>query len=149
MNTEAREHLLAHLVVDEGVVLHAYTDHLGYATIGAGRLIDKRRGGGISYAEAMHLLSNDIDKFERGVLERFPWVQQLDDVRQVAIYNLAFNLGIEGLAKFGNTLEAIKRGDWEAAARGLRGSLWYRQVQRSRSTRIIDMIRSGEFPVNL
>lgn len=149
MNTKAREHLLSHLVVDEGVVLHAYQDHLGFWTIGAGRLIDKRRGGGISYSEAMHLLGNDVDKFERGVLERFPWVAQLDDVRQVALFNLAFNLGLDGLAKFANTLEAIKRGDWEAAARGLRGSLWFRQVQRSRSTRIIEMIRTVEWPVNL
>lgn len=149
MNAEAREHLLAHLVVDEGVVLHAYQDHLGFWTLGVGRLIDKRRGGGISYAEAMYLLQNDVDKFERGVLERFPWVSGLDDVRQVALFNLAFNLGLEGLAKFGNTLEAVKRSDWEAAARGLRGSLWFRQVQKSRSLRIIDMIRNGEWPVNL
>jgi len=36
----------------EGKVLHAYPDHLGYWTIGYGRLIDERRGGGITEAEA-------------------------------------------------------------------------------------------------
>ena len=31
---------------NEGEVLHAYQDHLGFWTIGVGRLIDKRKGGG-------------------------------------------------------------------------------------------------------
>jgi lysozyme len=146
MNTETRERLLAHLVVDEGCVLHAYTDHLGYLTIGVGRLIDKRRGGGITHTEALYLLGNDIDRFEAGVLLRFPWVSMLDDVRQCAVMNLAFNLGLDGLAKFANTLSAIQQGDWSAAARGLKNSLWFKQVQRSRSSRIISMILTGDWP---
>jgi lysozyme len=43
-----REHLIAHLRREEGEVLHVYKDHLGYLTIGVGRLIDKRKGGCIS-----------------------------------------------------------------------------------------------------
>lgn len=146
MNAEAREHLLAHLVVDEGVVLHAYEDSLGYLTIGCGRLIDKRRGGGISHAEAMYLLGNDAERVEREVLDRFPWVAWLDDVRQVAMFNLAFNLGIAGLAQFANTLSAIQANEWERAAAGLRASLWYRQVAKRRSERIIHMIVTGTYP---
>lgn len=144
-STAARERLIAELVVDEGVVLHAYQDHLGFWTIGAGRLIDKRRGGGITYAEALYLLKNDIDKHWIGFTDRHPWVLDLDEVRQVALCNLAFNLGIDGLTKFRNTLAAIERGDWEAAASGLRASLWFRQVQPSRSGRIIAMILTGEW----
>jgi lysozyme len=146
VNATAREHLLTQLVVDEGVVLHAYQDHLGYWTIGCGRLIDKRRGGGITRAEAFYLLGNDVDRFEQAVLARFPWVQMLDDARQVALFNLAFNLGIDGLSKFVNTLRAIQDGDWGVAAAGLRRSLWFKQVQRARSERIINMILTGEFP---
>ncbi len=37
---------------DEGEVLHAYQDSLGYWTIGIGVLIDKRKGGGITKAES-------------------------------------------------------------------------------------------------
>lgn len=146
MNADSRERLLANLVVDEGVVLHAYQDHLGYWTIGAGRLIDKRRGGGITYAEAMMLLDHDVDRHWHELTQRLPWVTNLDDVRQVALANLAFNLGVGGLLKFVNTLAAIERGDWPAAAQGLRKSLWYLQVQRSRSERVIRMIETGEFP---
>lgn len=146
MNTRSRETLLSHLVVDEGVKLHAYQDHLGFWTIGIGRLIDGRRGGGISYAEALYLCNNDIDAKWAELTQRLPWVLTLDDVRQVALCNLAFNLGVDGLAKFVNTLAAVKRGDWSSAASGLRNSLWYRQVQRERSERIIYMILTGELP---
>lgn len=146
MNAESRAHLLAHLAQDEGCVLHAYPDSLGYLTIGYGHLIDKRRGGGITIEEAQMILSNDVDRFERGVIERFPWVAMLDDVRQVAVLNLAFNLGLDGLAEFRNTLKALQRGEWNDAARGLRQSLWFRQVQASRSTRILSMIVTGEIP---
>lgn len=146
MNAAARDTLLSHLVVDEGVILHAYQDHLGYWTIGAGRLIDQRRGGGISYSEAMYLLGNDVDRTERQVVDRFPWVAHLDSVRQVALFNLAFNLGVEGLAKFVNTLAAVQRADWPAVGNGLRASRWYRQVQKSRSERIISMLVNGSIP---
>jgi lysozyme len=37
---------------DEGEVLHAYQDKYGYWTIGVGRLIDARKGGGISVEES-------------------------------------------------------------------------------------------------
>ena len=146
MNADTRELLASHLIVDEGVVLHAYRDSLGYLTIGCGRLIDKRKGGGITNAEALMLLQNDIERHWTELIERFPWVLRLEPARQAALANLAFNLGVPGLAKFVNTLGAIQRGAWSTAANGLRNSLWYRQVAKSRSERIIAMIVTGEFP---
>ncbi|MEG2578858.1 MAG: hypothetical protein RSA54_14135, partial [Glutamicibacter sp.] len=61
---------------DEGEVLSAYTDHLGYLTIGVGRMIDKRKGGGITAEESAYLLSNDIDKRQAELLRRAPWMTQ-------------------------------------------------------------------------
>lgn len=146
MNAESRETLLAHLAEDEGCVLHAYADSLGYLTLGYGRLIDKRRGGGITLSEARMLLSNDVERHWRELIERFPWVEGLDEVRQAVMGNLAFNLGVEGLSHFKNTLADIQRGDYDGAALGLRQSLWFRQVAPSRSGRLIRMLRTGEWP---
>ncbi|HXG70394.1 MAG TPA: hypothetical protein VNJ04_07255, partial [Gemmatimonadaceae bacterium] len=83
MTDDARERLLQILVVDEGVVLHAYQDSLGYLTLGIGRLIDKRLGGGITHAEALFLLNNDVDRKVHELVARFPWFTGLDPVRQV------------------------------------------------------------------
>ena len=146
MKAEYLSILSQHLIEDEGLVLHAYQDSLGFWTLGVGRLIDKRKGGGITRTEAIILLSNDIDRHWFELIQRFPWVEWLDDVRQISVCNLAFNLGVPGLAKFKNTLAALERKDWAAAARGLRRSLWYRQVGRSRSERIIHMIEHGTLP---
>lgn len=146
MTSEDRDLLLGMLVVDEGVVLHAYQDHLGYWTLGVGRLIDKRKGGGISHTEALFLLNNDVDRIWADLQERLPWVQWLDPVRQVALCNLAFNLGVSGLLKFVNTLAAMQRGDWRGVASGLRNSLWYRQVSKARSERIIYMLQYANWP---
>ena len=40
--------LIAQLRREEGSIPHAYQDHLGFWTIGVGRLIDERKGGGLS-----------------------------------------------------------------------------------------------------
>lgn len=46
VSDELRTKLTAQLRRDEGEKLYAYQDTLGYWTIGIGRLIDRRRGGG-------------------------------------------------------------------------------------------------------
>lgn len=143
MNTAARETLRRHLLVDEGLRLKPYKDTVGKWTIGVGRNLTDV---GISAVEADILLDNDVEKAWKDLQERFPWVLTLTEARQVALVNLTFNMGINGLAKFVNTLAALKQGNYSTAANGLRRSLWYRQVQRSRSERIIHMVLTGDFP---
>lgn len=143
MSPHAREHLRRHLLVDEGMRLKPYTDTVGKLSIGIGRNLTDV---GISASEAYYLLENDIEKSYRDLVGRFPWVLRLDDVRQVVLTNLAFNMGINGLATFVNTLGAVQRGAYSTAANGLRRSKWYRQVQRSRSERLIQMMITGVWP---
>lgn len=128
---------------DEGVVPFAYADHLGYLTIGVGRLIDKRKGGGLSDDEIDYLLSNDIDRFEKQVIDALPWYGKLDDVRQRVLVNMAFNMGIAGLLGFKNTLAMIERGDYAGAAKGMLASKWATQVG-DRAKRLSKMMETGK-----
>lgn len=97
--------LITELERDEGRVLHAYQDSLGFLTIGIGRLIDKRKGGGITNEEADYLKLNDINKVKVGLERRLAWWRSLDAARQRVMMNLAFNLGADGLAdKLPNTV---------------------------------------------
>lgn len=148
MTDADREHVRIQLIADEGLRLHAYQDHLGYWTIGVGRLIDQRRGGGITASEAYVLLDNDINRAMADLSERWPWFLDLDPVRQAVLINLRFNLGMAGLATFKNTLASFQRRDYPAVARGLKASKWFKQVQPSRSGRLIEMVLSGEWPVH-
>lgn len=143
MSPTDRERLRQQLVVDEGLRLFPYTDTVGKLTIGIGRNLTDV---GISRAEAFALLDNDITKAIRDLANRFPWVSDLDPVRVSVLVNLTFNMGIGGLATFVHTLAAVQRGEYERAAAGLRASRWYTQVQRSRSERLIHMLRTGEWP---
>lgn len=134
--------LLAELRRDEGVVPHAYQDHLGYWTIGVGRLIDKRKGGRLSDEEIDYLLANDIARFKAGLDEHLPWWRGLDPVRQRVLVNMAFNLGINGLLGFKNTLAAVKAKRWIDASRGMLASKWADQVGL-RAHRLAKMMRTG------
>ncbi|MGU3777520.1 hypothetical protein [Burkholderia metallica] len=67
--------------------------------------------------------------------------RQLDPVRQRVVINMAFNMQ-GGLLTFTNTLAAMKRGDYAAAADGMLASKWAAQVG-ARATRLATMMRSG------
>ncbi len=129
---------------DEGEVLHAYTDTEGYLTIGIGRLIDKRKGGGISGEEAAYLFSNDFKSKLAEVRRRIPWFDSLDVARQGVLLNMAFQMGVEGLLGFKNTLAMVEKGNYEAAANGMLSSLWARQTP-NRAKRLSDQMRDGKW----
>jgi lysozyme len=143
IDASAREHVRAHLLADEGIRLFPYQDTVGKWTIGIGRNLSDV---GISAMEAYDLLDHDIDRAVLGLVARYDWFPNLDPVRQAVLVNLAFNMGAASLAKFVNTLAAVERGDYAAAARGLRASKWFRQVQPSRSSRLITMMETGAWP---
>jgi lysozyme len=127
---------------DEGEVLSAYSDSLGYLTIGVGRLIDKRKGGGLSVEESAYLLNNDIDKRVAELRSRLPWMKKLDDVRFGALVNMSFQLGVDGLLGFKNTLALIEDGKYTFAADNMLKSKWAEQTP-ARAKRLADQMRTG------
>lgn len=129
---------------EEGEVLHAYQDHMGFWTIGVGRLIDKRKGGGLTKEESAYLLANDIAKVEMELDSRLSWWRTLNDARQSVLLGMAFQMGIGGLLGFKNTLKMIQAGDWQGAANGMLNSLWAKQTP-SRARRMSDQMRTGEW----
>ena len=129
---------------DEGEVLHAYNDHLGFATIGIGRLIDKRKGGGISKEESAYLLANDIMRFSKELDQRLPWWKTLSDARRGVLLAMAFQMGVDGLLKFKNTLEAVRMGQYDKAADGMLQSMWAKQTPE-RATRMSEQMRTDQW----
>ena len=137
MNTESiREQLKRH----EGLVRHAYQDHLGYWTIGYGRLIDERRGGGITEAEAETLLTNDMARVVSELESKMPRLYRYPERVQTALVNMSYQLGVTGLMKFRKMIAALEEGDyWTAADEALR-SRWAQQTP-NRANEIAGMIR--------
>lgn len=143
MTTTDRDMLISQLREDEGLVKHAYQDSKGYWTIGVGRLIDKRLGGGLSESECVYLLQNDISRVFKEIERLFPWVEQMAPARRVAFANLLFNLGSAKLSKFHSTLPALAAGRYQRAHDHLAATKWATDVQPSRRDRILKAIRDG------
>ena len=133
--------LVAQIKRHEGIRLAAYEDHLGYLTIGVGRLIDARRGGGISEEEADYLLANDLATCVQDLLG-IPAFAGLDHVRQQALVNMRFQLGAQGIRAFRRMWKAIGKHDFEAASVEALDSVWAKQTP-SRAKEIAEQLRTG------
>ena len=83
-----------------------------------GRLIDERKGGGLSDDEIDYLLANDIRRKTAEVAKALPWLSSLNGARQAVLVGMAFQMGTEGLLKFKNTLAMVQAGDFEGAGKG-------------------------------
>jgi len=130
---------------DEDVRAQAYQDSLGLWTIGVGRLIDARKpGSGLRPEEITFMLNNDIDDRIDQLSRRLPWFQDLDSARQGVLLNMAFQLGINGLLGFVNTLKMVEQGNYSAAADNMLLSKWAAQTP-ARAKRMAEQMRSGQW----
>lgn len=134
-----RDALCAQLIADEGLRLKPYVDTVGKITVGVGRNLSDC---GISKSEAMMLLGADIDKVTDDLDRCLPWWKTLSDNRQAVLANMCFNMGINKLMGFVNTLRMMQAGDYRGAANGMRASVWAKQVG-DRAERLAQMMERG------
>lgn len=130
------------LIRDEGFKPYAYKDHLGFLTIGVGRMIDERKSGGITPEEAHYLLENDIGRAVDGLRKALPFWDNLSDARQRALCNMAFQMGVSGVLKFTRMIAALKIGHYDRAALEALDSTWAKQTPE-RAQRVTRLIREG------
>ena len=125
----------------EGFVSHVYEDSTPekYLTIGYGRLVDKRLGGGISQDEADFLLLNDIRNCIKILKNELDYFEDLSDNRQIVLINMYFNLG-NRLFNFKNMLFALAKKDYDEAAAQMLDSKWAQQV-KGRSSELAKMMK--------
>lgn len=138
------------LSLHEGRVPHAYADSLGFLTIGVGHLIDKRKGGRLPEQIIDALLDYDIIEHRALLRSAQPWVSQLDQVRQAALDDMTFNLGIEpfdhdGFKDWPMFINQVQTGQYAAAAANMLSTTWATQVG-PRATRLAGMMKTGQWP---
>lgn len=134
-----RQRLSKQLEVDEGKRPRIYLDAVGKWTGGVGRNISDRA---FSEDEIQLMLSNDIELAIKDVRQLVPGFDQLNDVRQEVLVNMAFNLGYSRLAAFKRFLAAVKASEFADAAVEMLDSKWANQVG-SRAIRLSKAMRDG------
>lgn len=165
-----RAKLVTRLIGDEALRLQVYRCTVGKLTCGVGRNLDdvgirpaERQAlgltvdgivkNGLTKPQALALLDSDIAAVEADLDRALPWWRSLSDVRQRVLLNMCFNLGIgraaspgrkaRGLLAFVNTLTFMRTGNFVAAAKGMRASLWADQVG-ARAERLARMMETGK-----
>lgn len=152
------------LKIDEGSRLTIYKDTEGYWTVGIGhlikrdstihreeaiRLLDKElstyaTNGRITPAEQSYLFHKDLAAVQTGIAHSsfYGVYQALDPVRQSAIQNMCFQLGILGVSKFRKMWAALARQDYQTAYKEGLDSNWFKQTP-NRARRVMETLRTG------
>ena len=110
-------------------------------TIGVGRNLEDV---GLSEEDIDMLLLNDIKRTKELMDDYIPWHNDLDEVRQEALINFVFNVGIGTTMKFKNAMAALEAHDYDTAAVEMLDSNWAKQVG-SRAEEVTQMIKTGEY----
>jgi lysozyme len=129
---------------DEGREKFVYPDSEGWWTIGIGRLVDKRKGGGLRDAEIDFMFRNDVQDRVEALQQVLPWFIFLDIPRQGVLLNMSFQMGVQGLLEFKRTLSLVKQGAHAQAAAAMLQSLWAKQTP-ARARRLAKQMETGEW----
>lgn len=150
------------VLFDEGSKNTIYKDTRGYWTIGIGHLVttapalnsavailDSTLGrstkGVITSIEVERLFQQDLSKALSSVKANSvlaPIYAGLDEVRQMALLNMVFQMGATGVASFKNSLTLVLNKSYNLAGTNLRKSKWYSQTP-NRAERVIKVLTSG------
>lgn len=134
----------------EGLRLSIYKDTKDILTIGYGRNLE---GRGITHEEAEYLFANDFSEALKTVnsLYKEETLKSLSPARFSALLDLAFNLGLNRLAKFVKFKANIEGGNFKQAAFELKynsypGQTPYYLSHPQRAERLMKMLETGEWP---
>lgn len=150
------QHLEAELAVEEGQRLLIYDDATGKAFKKGDTLKGNLSAGtGINLmipfapAELQFLENFRIGEMHVRLLT-FAWYAAQDPVRQVALADIAYNVGLEGLLHWPHFLSYMAKQDYPAAVAEIRGdTLWVSEVKATRAGRLETMILTGQWPADI
>lgn len=150
MTTFDRSALLAQLWSDEGFRSYIYDDATGREVL-AGTTLRGRATLAAGWCPetnpcpvplAQYILGFFADDKIETLQKAAPWVIDLPDPCQQALYNMAYNLGVTGLLNFTTFMSLMQQGQYGQAADDLATTSWSKQVP-ARAARIQALIRAG------
>ena len=150
MNPESLAILDKDLRRDEGVEHNYYYDIKGIKSIAVGHNCEADPlpigwTPPLTDDQINKLLNHDLSVLFAGLDLHIPWWKHLNDPRQRVIANMGFNLGVDGLLKFHNTLKYARLGQYALAASEILDSAAARELPE-RYGRLSEIMKTGVEP---
>lgn len=141
-----RQLLLNLLIRHEGLRLEVYLDSLGIPTIGIGHNLKANPlpfsvEHGITREQAEDICQDDITDTLAFLGGHCPWFMKLDDIRQLAIADMTFDL-MSKILDFHGMIKALESQDWAEAANHILLSKFGSQTGR-RAIELAAIIHTG------
>jgi lysozyme len=93
--------------------------------------------------EAIRLLQCEL-RVNRRELERHTWFIRLSAIRQAAIENMAYQLGVTGVMRFRMMIRALRDGDHGNASLEMLDSKWATVDTPERAERVSQVMHTGK-----
>ena len=136
--------LIANIITSEGIVDHWYKDTEGIDTIGVGWT-----------KHAFEGLTDDAYRVITGVLVRdklikviteFKWYERMPDEVRAVIFEMTYQMGIDGFKKFKKTINYLKNKNWLLASQEMLNSKWAKEQTPKRALRLSKIIAGMDKP---
>jgi lysozyme len=152
---------IALLKIHEGFRPKQYFCTAVHWTIGYGYNIDANplslpstkirefKTNGITESEAEKLLLMMVDRITHNLEAKLIWWSKINSARQYVFIDMAYNMGVDGLMKFKNTLDCAEHANYFGAAAQMLNSKWSRDVNpknlpTGRNQVLADIMRNGK-----
>lgn len=117
---------IAQIVADEGYRSRPYKDSRGLWTIGFGHLIKEGENfKDLTPHKAVEMLRKDYKYASDSVENKYPWAEK---ETRLVLTNMTFQMGVNGVSKFKNTLTHLENKEYDEAASEMLDSRWCSQT---------------------
>lgn len=147
--------IIAILNFEEGFRELPYRDSEGYPTVGIGIRIGPKGASLNNYTfrvpkEVGDVWTEVMVEQKLNEMHTKPNIvsalNACNPARSDILCSMAYQMGVNGLAGFKNTLAMIASGDFDGAAKGMLNSLWARQTP-NRARRHAEVMRTGSHDI--
>ena len=136
-NQYAHPGLIAILKAEEGYRRHYYTDSAGNLTIAYGFNLED----GVSEQQGTFLLVSTLQENGEQLERLWPPFKNQSEKIQIALLDMAYQLGADGVLKFDRMLSAIVLGNYQLAANEALNSEWDGETPK-RAQRVAKIFRA-------
>lgn len=114
-------------------------------TVGFGNTISTTPDSKVGRITAERQLEAKILEEDRKLTNALPWYKEASFETRTILINMAFQMGLQGLLGFRNTLNFVKQRNYKQAASNMRQSLWAKQTP-SRASELARRMETQEIP---